>query len=301
MNHNILVLGGTGFVGRSICEQLVARGNVQVVVPSRRPASAKHLLMMSSVRVAKADVHDLAQLKALVQGCSAVINLVAMLHGSSAEFEHVHVELPRKLAQACASNGVNRVVHVSALGVGPSAPSNYLRSKTAGETMLRAANLALTTLRPSVIFGAHDKFLNLFAKLQAFFPVIPLAGASAQFQPVWVEDVATAVVRSINHRHSIGQTIECAGPEIYTLKALVQAVGRWSGHVRPVLPLPNSVGYLQALMMELLPGSPLMSRDNILSMRAPNVASGKRPGLSTLGITPATVGSVAPSYLNRKP
>ena len=299
-NDNILLLGGTGFVGRSVCEQLVERsggGSAQVVVPSRRPANAKHLLPLPTVRVAPADVHDEAQLAALLRGCDAVINLVAILHGSAAQFERAHVELPRKLARACAVAGVRRVVHVSALGVGPAAPSRYLRSKTAGEAVLAAAGLDLTILRPSVIFGEHDRFLNLFARLQAVFPVLPLAGARARFQPVWVHDVAAAIVHCLDDATTIGRIYECAGPQVWTLKELVQAAGRWSGHARPVIGLPDALGRVQALAMEWLPGAPLMSRDNLDSMRVPNVATGRLPGLQALGITPATLGSVGPDYL----
>lgn len=299
-NRNILLLGGTGFVGRSVCEQLVERsggGSAQVLVPSRRPAHAKHLMPLPTLRVVRADVHDEAQLAALLRGCDAVINLVAILHGSAAQFERAHVELPRKLARACPVAGVHRVVHVSALGVGPAAPSRYLRSKTAGEAVLAAAGLDLTILRPSVIFGEHDRFLNLFAKLQAMFPVLPLAGAQARFQPVWVHDVAAAIVRCLDDATTIGRVFECTGPQVYTLKELVQAAGRWSGHARPVIGLPDALGRAQALVMEWLPGAPLMSRDNLDSMRVPNVASGRLPGLPALGITPATLDSVAPDYL----
>jgi NADH dehydrogenase len=188
-------------------------------------------------------------------------------------------------------------VHVSALGVGATAPSDYLRSKTAGEAVLRAAALDLTLLRPSVIFGAQDQFLNLFAKLQTVAPLMPLAGSGARFQPVWVDDVAEAIVRCLDAPATIGQTIECAGPDVLTLAELVRLAGRCSGHQRPILPLPLAVGRLQALLMECLPGQPLMSRDNLASMQTPNIASGSLPGLASLGITPASVYSVAPTYL----
>ena len=300
MNDNLLILGGTGFVGRSICGLLVDRsggGSAQVVVPSRRPERAKHLQMLPTVRLAEADVHDEAQLTELLRGRDAVINLVAILHGSEAAFERAHVALPRTLARACAAAGVKRVVHISALGVGPNAPSLYLRSKTAGEAVLTAAGLDLTILRPSVIFGEHDRFLNLFATLQAVFPVMPLAGASAKFQPVWVQDVAAAVVACLDDDSTIAKTYELAGPEVFTLKQLVELAGRCAGHARPVIGLPDALGRVQALAMELLPGEPLMSRDNLASMRVPNVASGTLPGLAQLGIAAATLGSIAPDYL----
>ena len=321
----ILLLGGTGFVGRSVCDKLVERSGGagdRIVVPTRNPARARHLQLLPTVQLERADVHDEAQLRQLVEGADAVVNLVAILHGSDKAFERVHLELPRKLAAACRAAGVRRVVHVSALGVagpgagkpqaperqGPGAPpsaspagaaepSRYLRSKAAGERVLRGAGLDVTVLRPSVIFGEHDRFLNLFATLQALLPVVPLGGAQARFQPVWVQDVASAIVRCLTDPATIGQTFECTGPDVYTLRQIVQAVGRWSGHPRRVFGLPDALARAQALLMEWLPGEPLMSRDNIDSMRVPNVASGALPGLAALGISAASMESVAPAYL----
>jgi uncharacterized protein YbjT (DUF2867 family) len=300
MNDNILILGGTGFVGRAVCDKLVEKtggGGAQIVVPSRQPASAKYLQLLPTVRLARADVNDEAQLMKLVPDSDTVINLVGVLHGSPADFERAHAELPLKLSRACAAAGVRRVIHVSALGSAKAAPSHYLRSKAAGEAMLSTAGLDLTILRPSVMFGEHDHFLNLFARLQARFPVIPLAGAQARFQPVWVQDVATAILRCLDEPTTIGKTFECAGPQVLTLKQLVQLAGRWSGHPRPVIALPDALGAAQALLMEALPGAPLMSRDNLASMRVANVASGQLPGLPVLGIAPTSLESVVPDYL----
>lgn len=305
--RNVLVLGGTGFVGRAVCERLVERaverngggGGGRITVPTRRLAHGNALRPLPTVELVQANVHDDATLARLVAGHDAVINLVAILHGSVGEFERVHVGLPRKLAAACGSTGVRRIVHVSALGVGAQAPSNYLRSKSEGEAVLRAAALDLTVLRPSVIFGAEDRFLNLFAQLQAVAPLLPLAGGSARFQPVWVQDVASAIVACLDRPQSIGQTYELAGPMVFTLSELVRLAGRWSGHERLQLPLPTALGYLQALMLELLPGAPLMSRDNLASMRVPNIAGGQLPGLAALGITPMALEGVASSYLSR--
>ena len=299
---NVLLLGGTGFVGRSLCEKRVERargGEGRITVPSRQPQRAKAIQLLPTVEVVNADVHDEKQLARLVAGRDAVVNLVAILHGSEAAFQHVHVELPRKLARACQAAGVRRVVHVSALGAAANAPSRYLRSKAEGEAVLRAAGLDLTVLRPSVIFGTEDRFLNLFARLQALFPLMPLAGAGARFQPVWVNDVAQAIVNSLDRRDSIGQTYECVGPRVYTLAELVRLAGRWSGHERPVIPLPAALGQLQAMLMEWLPGEPLMSRDNLASMQVANVASGTHPGLDALGIQPTALEGVMPEWLAR--
>ena len=294
----ILVLGGTGFVGRSLCERLQRwRADARIVVPTRRRAHGQSIQSIPVVELQDADVHDDATLRRLVADCDAVVNLVAILHGTAAQFQRVHVDLPQRLAAACAAAGVRRVVHVSALGVGPDAPSNYLRSKAAGEAVLQGSGLDLTILRPSVIFGAQDRFLNMFAALQAVAPVLPLAGAGAQFQPVWVGDVAEAIVRALARPGTIGQTFECAGPRRYTLVELVRLAGRLAGHPRPVIALPDAVARAQATLMALLPGEPLLTRDNLDSMRVPNVASGTLPGLDALGIDAAAVEAVAPGYL----
>jgi uncharacterized protein YbjT (DUF2867 family) len=297
----VLVLGGTGFVGRTLCDALVkdAGGAARITVPSRRPAQAKTLWMLPGVELLRADVHDEAQLARLLRGQDAVVNLVAILHGSEAAFHAAHVELPRKLARACQATGVRRVVHVSALGAAVGAPSMYQRSKAEGEQVLRKAGLDLTVLRPSVIFGAQDRFLNLFARLQTLFPVMPLACADARFQPVWVNDVAQAIVRALRSHEAIGATYEATGPRQYTLQELVQLAGAWSGHPRRVLPLPAALGRLQARLLELLPGEPLMSRDNLDSMSVPNVASGQVPRLAALGIRPTALEAVMPEHLSR--
>lgn len=300
---NILVLGGSGFVGRSVCEKLVERSGGaggRIVVPSRRPQRAQHLRTLPTVELVQADVHNEVELVRLLAGCDAVINLIAILHGSPAEFQRAHVDLPRQLVAACQVSGVKRIVHVSALGASANAPSHYLRSKAAGEGVLRAGGLDLTLLRPSVIFGEHDQFLNLFARLQAVAPVMPLAGATARFQPVWVEDVAAAIVSALDEPTSIGQTVECGGPMIYTLEQLVRFAGRCAGCERPVIPLPDGVARLQATVMGWLPGAPLISADNLDSMRVPNVLSGDLPGLEAFGIQPAAMeGIMAPVLQHR--
>ncbi len=294
----IVVLGGTGFVGRAVCEQLTRRSSsTRIVVPTRRLPNANSVRSLPTVDVVQADLHDSAALQQLLQGCDAVVNLVAILHGSEAAFQQVHVELPRHLVNACHGAGVRRLVHISALGVGPNAPSLYLRSKTAGEAVLSTSGLDVTVLRPSVIFGAQDRFLNLFARLQSVAPLMPLAGSQAQFQPVWVEDVAAAVVHSLGNAATAGQTFECTGPTVYTLSELVRLAGRWAGHARPQIALPAWAGWLQAAAMELLPGEPLMSRDNVKSMGVPNIATQGLPGLADLGISAAALEAVAPAYL----
>jgi uncharacterized protein YbjT (DUF2867 family) len=305
----LLVLGGTGFVGRSLCERWLEQsgGAARIVVPTRRSDRGRTLQSLPGVEVVQADVHDMAQLRRLVAGCDLVVNLIAILHGHATDFEGVHVDFSRKVIGVCNEAGsVHRVVHISALGASAKASSLYLRSKARGEALWLASGLEVTVLRPSVIFGAADRFMNLFAQAQSVLPVFPLACAQARFQPVWVEDVAQAIVVSLLDQgvHPVGTDatrpiFECTGPRIYTLAELVRLAGQWSGHARPVLPLPSALAYLQALVMEMLPGEPLMSRDNLASMRAPNVATGRHPGLTDLGIAPTALESVAPLYLSQ--
>jgi len=299
----ILVLGGTGFVGRHVCEQL-ARQGWQITVPTRRAIHAASVQSLPGLTVIEASVHKPADLARLLPGHDAVVNLVAVLHGNEERFEQVHVDLPGKIADAMRTAGVQRLVHISALGADPQGPSMYQRSKARGETVLHNAGLQLTVLRPSVIFGAEDKFLNLFADLQAIVPFIPLAGSGTSFAPVWVADVARAVVSCLQKPDTIGQTYELCGPDVLTLGELVQRAGQWAGvnhgRGRPVLGLPMWVGWLQAAAMELAPGEPLMSRDNLASMKVDNIATGQRPGLAALGITASSAAGVAPGYLGHR-
>ena len=301
--NKILVLGGTGFVGSHLCQKLALLPG-RITLPTRRIENAKHLQMLPMLDVLPADVHDEATLTRLVEGHDAVVNLVAILHGTEAAFNRVHVALPQKLARACQAAGVRRVVHVSALGAATGAPSMYQRSKARGEQALQAAALDLTLLRPSVIFGAEDKFLNVFARLQQIFPIIPLAGAATRFQPVWVEDVAQALVHCLQYPETAGQIFDLCGPDVMTLKQLVQFSGQASGinhgRGRAVFGLPLALGRLQAALMDLAPGEPLMSRDNLDSMAVDNITDGRLPGLAALGITAASVAAVAPGYLSAR-
>jgi uncharacterized protein YbjT (DUF2867 family) len=299
----VLVLGGSGFVGRHVCEKL-ARLGWQITVPTRRAVNAAGVQSLPGLTVIEASVHKEADLARLMPGHDAVVNLVAVLHGNEERFESVHVDLPGKIASAMKRAGVQRLVHISALGADPQGPSMYQRSKARGETVLHNAGLQLTVLRPSVIFGAEDKFLNLFADLQAIAPFMPLAGSGTRFAPVWVADVASAVAVCLQKPDTIGQTYELCGPDVLTLGELVKRSGQWAGvnhgRGRPVIGLPMWMGWLQAAAMELAPGEPLMSRDNLTSMKVDNVATGQLPDLSDLGISAASAAGVAPSYLGHR-
>ncbi|MFN0182928.1 MAG: complex I NDUFA9 subunit family protein [Aquabacterium sp.] len=290
--RRIVITGGTGFVGRELLARLAGQEpGSELLVPTRRLSAARALAPLPNVVAVAADVHDPQAMAPILEGADALVHLVAVLHGDAARFERVHVALTRQLASGARAAGVARVVHVSALGVAADAPSMYLRSKHAGELAWRDSGLAVTVLRPSVIFGAEDRFLNLFAQLQRVFPVMPLAGADARFQPVWVGDVAEAIVRALQAMPPLPPIIECAGPQEMTLRQIVQQAGLASGHARPVLALPAALGRVQALLLGLLPGEPLMSADNLRSMQVPNVASGLLPGLADIGIRPASLSS----------
>jgi NADH dehydrogenase len=305
---NVLILGGTGFVGTHVCEKLV-RAGWNVTVATRRRSNARNVMHLPSLTVQELDVHNALALERAAHGQDAIVNLVAILHGTQAAFDKVHIALPQKIASACDSAEIGRLVHISALGVNAqmpgSLPSMYLRSKSKGESMLQVScnQLALTILRPSVIFGQGDQFLNVFARLQRVFPFMPLAGADARFQPVWVEDVATAVVKALERGGTGAQTFEACGPEVFTLRQLVEIsatlAGVNRGQGRPVFGIPHWAGELQARMMELMPGAPLMSRDNLASMQVPNVATPGMPGLAQLGIQAAALRPIASDYLTQ--
>jgi NADH dehydrogenase len=237
------------------------------------------------------DVMAPGVLEGLVGDRHAVINLVGVLHGPG--FERMHVELPQMIVAACRARGVRRLVHISALGVSPDAPSEYLRSKTIGEqAVLAAEDLDVTVFRPSVVFGPEDRFLNTFAKLARFFPVLPIGCPNARFQPVYVGDVAHAMIRALDDPATQGKAYELCGPSEYTLRQLVEFVCRVTGRNRIIVPLPDGLSYAQAFVMEKLPGK-LVTRDNYRSMQVPSVCSGAFP----FQIQPQALETVAPAYL----
>jgi len=294
----ICVLGGSGYIGRHLVARLAAGGHL-VVVPTRRRERARHLIMLPTVDVVQADIRDPATLERLLARCDAAINLVGVLQSRNGQpygpaFAAAHVELPKRLVAACLAAKVPRLVHMSALKAAADAPSQYLRSKADGEAAIVAARaqLATTIFRPSVVFGPEDQFLNLFARLQRVLPVLFLASPDAQFQPVYVGDVAEAFVRALDEDESHGKAYDLVGPRTYTLRELVAYAGQVSGHPRPIVGLGDRLSYLQAWLMELAPGK-LMSRDNYYSMKLPNTSDAKLP----FGIHATPLEAVAPVYL----
>jgi uncharacterized protein YbjT (DUF2867 family) len=293
--HRIVVLGGSGFVGRHVVARLATAGH-RVVVPARRRESAKHLILLPTVDVVEEDVNDPKALARVLEGADTVVNLVAILNEAGrTTFASVHVDLVRSLVDACHGARVPRLLHMSALGADPAGPSQYLKTKAAGEAIVTASGLRWTIFRPSVIFGRDDAFLNLFAQLSKSLPVVVLAAPGARFQPVYVEDVAHCIVQSVDDELTVHARYDLCGPKIYTLRQLVAYAGEVSGAVRPIVPLGPAMSRLQATVLEHLPGK-LMSRDNLLSTQKDNVCDCPFPAV--FGITPVALEAVAPQYLS---
>lgn len=292
----VCVLGGSGFVGRHVCHRLAAEG-YNVRVPTRDRERAKELLLLPTVDVVEADVHDRGQLARLVDDTEAVINLVGVLHGGRGpqSFDQAHVELARKIVEACRSAGIRRYLHMSALNADRNGPSAYLRSKGEAEHIVRGAHLDATVFRPSVIFGPGDRFLNLFARLQQSLPVLVLGSPDARFQPVFVEDVAAAFAAALEDVKSFGQSYDLCGPKVYTLRELVDYAGRAVGHERPVIGLGDRLSYWQAYAMEWMPVR-LLTRDNYYSMTVDSVCRCDFP----FGIQPTALEAVAPAWLGHR-
>lgn len=294
--NKVLLLGGSGFIGTSVAEQLSAKG-IFVTVPTRRLNRANHLLLLPTVDVVDADVSRAPELETLVRHHDAVINLAGILHG---DFERVHVTFPKCVAEACVKTGVSRFIHMSALNADLNGPSEYLRSRGRGEaavwTVAKAnPSLKVTMFRPSVVFGERDKFLNLFARLLKIFPLMPLGSPDAQFQPVWVEDVAHAIVKSIDLAETENMTYPLVGPKVYTLRELLEFVVTVTARRRLIVGLGPTLSMLQASVLGMLPGK-VITPDNVRSMSVPNTSPQPFPAL--FGQVTA-MENVVPAYLGR--
>lgn len=320
--EKICVLGGSGFVGKAVVAELVSRGK-HVRVLTRKRERAKELILLPTVEVVEADIHDERVLARQLNGCDAVINLVGILHETNksrvdkpqarrGDFQASHIELPRKIIAACAQNGIRRFLHMSALGADPVSRSAYQRSKGVGEALVREAglmadispgtlggakltarrNMQITVFRPSVIFGLDDHFLNLFARLLNTFPVLPLACPNTQFQPVYVWDVARSFADSLDDLDTFNQTYDLCGPRVYTLIDLVRLVGQMSGRNKILLPLCDRLSFFNAWAMEFKPATKLMTRDDYYAMQTPNICAGNTPD----NWSPQALEAVAPMW-----
>ncbi len=298
----ICILGGTGFVGHALACRLATAG-YQLRIPTRnREAHRYDLIVLPGLELIEADIHHPPILDELLAGCDAVIHLVGILneHGHNGSgFRRVHVDLTRHLVESCQRAGVMRLLYMSALNADSQrGRSHYLRTKGQAETIVtQAPHLRTTIFRPSVIFGAGDSFLNRFASLLAITPILPLAVANTRFAPVFVRDAAEAMARCVSLPASHGQCYELCGPRVYTLLELVGIVARLTRRRRFIVPLSRRLSYLQAKIAEYLPGKPF-SVDNYLSALADSVCDGGTAGLSTLGITPTALETIAPAYLS---
>ncbi len=293
---NTVVLGGSGFVGSAIVAKLVSAG-YQVTVLTRRLDHAKHLSLLPGVTLKVCNVFDAQALRSALQGTDAVINLLGILHQSGkVSFTQVHEHLPVQLAKLCQDLGIKRLLHMSSLCAATDAPSLYLRSKGQAEVALAgyAPGLAITVFRPSIIFGRADQFINLFAGLIKHLPLVVLVKPNAKFQPVWVEDVATCFVASLNEPASFGLSYDLVGPKVYTFRALLKAIMQALGVHKPILGLNDALSYVQAFLMECLPIK-LMSRDNIRSMQVDSVSDQAFP--EWLDLRPSALETIMPQYL----
>lgn len=303
----VVVFGGTGFIGSHLVALLSQQG-ARVIVPTRRYERARHLILLPRVEVVEADIGSDAQLARLLAGRDAAINLVGLLHSRRGtpygpDFKRFHVDLPRRIVAACAGAGVPRLLHMSALGADTSGPSMYQRSKADGEIAARAEpTVAATIFRPSVVFGEGDSFLCTFARIQKWLPLVPLAGAETDFQPVYVGDVAQAFANALADPRTKHQVYELGGPRIYPLAELVRLAGRFAGHPRPVIGIGPGLAWLQAVLCELLPGEPLISRDNLDSMKVDSVVDPAIQAMtaSALGIKLRSLEAIAPHYLSSR-
>ena len=291
---NILILGGSGFVGRAICSKLVMAGH-SITVPTRKRDNARALFPLPSVTVVEANVYDANALAHLAHGKDAVINLVGILNGN---FERAHVTLTQNAVATCQTAGVSRYIHMSALGASEDGPSAYQKSKARADAIVRDSGLNFTIFAPSVIFGRGDSFLTKFANMVGFLPpLMPmmLPGASARFQPVWVDDVARAFVASIGDKSSLGQRYELVGPKVYTLKELVAYVMLLAHNKHMIIGLPGFATYILASVLQYVPTQPL-TPDNVKSMSVDNVSAAPFPAFAGCA---TALEDVAPGYLGR--
>lgn len=295
-SSRIVVFGGTGFVGRRLAPRLVQEG-FHVIVPSRNRERQRDLFVLPQVRVIDANPYSPADLRRVLDGAHAAINLVGILNErgrDGAGFRRAHVELTEKIVAACHATGTRRLLQMSALNAGRGA-SHYLRTRGEAEACVKASGLDWTIFQPSVIFGPGDGLFERFAALLKLAPALPLARAEAKFAPVYVGDVIDAFARALDDPATFGQTYELYGPQVMTLADIVRYTARQLGLRRLVLPLPDALARLQAAIFDFVPGKPF-STDNYLSLKTDSV--GGIDGLHRLGIEPVPIDAIVPAQLS---
>ncbi len=302
--RTIGILGGTGFVGRTLANRLARDGYRLRVLTRNREAHRENLTLLPGLDLKQATIDNPELLAQHLSGCDAVINLVGILNErgrSGADFRAAHVDLAHNLITACREKAIHRVLQMSALNADAAGPSHYLRTKGEAEDLLHGArDLVVTSYRPSVIFGPGDAFFNRFAGLLRFAPVFPLACANARFAPVFVEDVVEAMARTLRNPDWYGRRVQLCGPSVYTLEQLVRYTAACSGLRRVIVPLPDLLSRIQAALMDFWPFGAFMekpfSTDNYLSTKADSVCTGN--DFDALGIRPTALEAVVPSYLS---
>jgi uncharacterized protein YbjT (DUF2867 family) len=302
-NRLFTIFGGTGFIGRYVVERLADRG-ARILVISRSPRShGRHLQPLGSVDqivVQSADLSSETALRRAVAGAAGVINLIGILYESGRQqFAEVQGALAGRIAAAAQAEGVARLVQISAIGADPGSASAYARSKAEGERRVHEAFPGATILRPSIVIGPEDSFFNRFAGLARVLPALPLIGGGAtRFQPVYVGDVAQAVVAALERDDAPGQIYELGGPRIYTFAELMRYMLQVLGRRRLLVNVPFGIASLQARFLELLP-EPLLTRDQVELLKRDNVVSPGITGLEALGVAPTPIELIVPQYLAR--
>jgi uncharacterized protein YbjT (DUF2867 family) len=295
------VFGGSGFIGRYVVKRLAAAGHV-VRVAVRDTEAAQFLKPMGAVGqvvLLHTPVTNRDAVARAVDGATLAVNLVGILaERRRGDFQRVHAEAAGTIATAAAAAGVRRLVHLSAIGADPAAPSLYARSKGEGERAVRAAYPAATVLRPSVVFGAEDRFFNRFGTMAQLLPFMPVISGATKFQPVYVGDVADAVMVALTRADAPGQIFELGGPRVWSFRELLEFILKETQRNRRLIEIPKALACLQAAVLEHVPGKPL-TRDQLLLLERDNVVSAGAAGLAELGITATPVELVEPALLRR--
>jgi NADH dehydrogenase len=302
MARVVTVFGGSGFIGRYVVRRL-ARAGARVNVVVRDVERAKFLKPMGDVgqiALMGGSIADRKLVEAALAEADAAVNLVGILYQRGRQrFESVHHQGARMVAEAASAAGVGRLVQVSALGADPGSPALYARSKAAGEAAVKAAFPDATIMRPSVVFGPEDSFFNRFAAIARIAPALPLIGGGrTRFQPVYVDDVAGAIVSALDHPEAPGKTYELGGPRVYAFKQLMELMLAEIGRKRLLVPLPFWAALLKASVLQLLPVPPL-TRDQVRLLMRDNVVQPGALGLAELGIQPMAAELILPTYLRR--